>query len=199
MLGRLLRRTNDCCECMFCMRRKDDGSVYVLFSDKTQMSSSRSQIIPRHRIIWDRICSTRVGEEGAREKRWIYESSNGTGDWRRMSDCVENLNPNTKELYWSGKFRSLPNFWFHWFRKTWWDHRWKTFSEEISGTGSGWSESFITGQPVATEEWGFQNHWNKNYFSGFQKFKIKIYFSGFQKFKNLYDDPPVIEKIFKNF
>ena len=29
---------------------------------------------------------------------------------RRVSTCVENLNPNTIVLYWSGKFRSLPNF-----------------------------------------------------------------------------------------
>ena len=36
-------------------------------------------------------------------------------------------------------------------------------------------------------------------FSGISKIQNQIYFSGFQKFKNLYDDPPVIEKIFKNF
>ena len=111
-----------------------------------QMSSSRSQIIPRHRIIWDRELRSESRGRGYGEKIYSTCEFFRVIPQRRVSTRVENLNPNTIVLYWSGKFRSLPNFWFHWFRKTWWDHQWKTFSEEISGTGSGWSESFITGE-----------------------------------------------------
>ena len=100
---------------------------------------------------------------------------------RRSSTRVENLNPNTIVLYWSGKFRSLPNFWFHWFRKTWWDHQWKTFSEEISGTGSGWSESFITGETgfdaKITGVWKWKN---QNLFRWFQKSRFPD-FGDFEK------------------